>query len=127
MILSYNTVFCRRRLRMQLARSQGLHCSSLEGENQYIMAGRTGSSRRTTAAPVYGGGGFAVCRTRKVAERCVRGNLARAELDDGLTLDRGCIDESDNHESKGQRWQEDHDCRGENDNVLTGRRARTVF
>ena len=102
-IISYNTVFRRRLLRMQLARSQSLHCSSLEGENQYIMAGRTSFSQRTTAVPVYGGRGFAVCSTRKVAERSVRGNLAGAELSDSLTLDRGCIDESDKHERKGRR------------------------
>ena len=102
-IISYNTVFRRRLLRMLLARSQSLRCNSLEGENQYIMAGIAGFSRRTTTAPVYGGRGFAVCSTRKVAERSVRGNLAGAELSDSLTLDRGCIDESDKHERKGRR------------------------
>ena len=123
-IISYNTVFCPRRLRTQLARSRNLRCSSLEGESQYIMAERAGFSRRTAAAPVYGGGGLAVCSTREITEWCVRGNLAGAELGDRLTLDRGRVDESGKRESKGRRSQEDHDRRGENDDVLTRRKGK---
>jgi hypothetical protein len=87
MVISHNTAFYRRRLQTPLARSRGLRCSSLEGEHQYIMVGRTGCSRRTTAAPVYGRGGATVCSAREVGERSVRGDLAGAEWGDSLTLD----------------------------------------